>query len=139
MSMTGGCLCGAVRFRVDAPPVLVANCHCAICRRAHGAAFGSFAVFPLTAFCWTQGEDAIGVYHSSASFHRHFCRRCGTHLAILEDWNPNGVTLVLAALDEPHDLKPALHIFTGSRAAWYHIQDQLPQHTAWPPGVGPMA
>jgi len=56
---------------------------------------------------------------------------------VLEDWNPDGITVVLAALDEPHVLRPQGHIFAASKATWHDILDALPQHPAWPPGVGP--
>ena len=63
MERTGGCLCGAVRYRVTAEPLHATHCHCSMCRRASGAAFLTFATFPASALTWTEGEPAV--YRSS--------------------------------------------------------------------------
>ena len=56
MEWTGGCLCGAVRFRATAEPTRAVSCHCGICRRHSGAAFLTFVHFPVKAFTWLEGE-----------------------------------------------------------------------------------
>ena len=135
--LSGGCACGAVRFRLAEVPTLALNCHCSVCRRTHGAAFGSFTVVASEAFAWVAGENALGVYESSPGNLRHFCRHCGAHMAIIEPWNPEGVTVVIAALDEASALAPSAHMFCASKAQWFSITDDLPQHPGWPPGLGP--
>ena len=137
MNLLGGCLCGTVRFGVTEHPTLALHCHCSICRRAHGAAFGTFTVVKQENFAWTKGELMLGTYASSPGFKRQFCRQCGSHLIVLGAWNPTGITIVLAALDDVSGLKPSCHIFTGSKAAWHEITDSLPQYEEWPPGLGP--
>lgn len=56
LPVTGGCLCGAIRYQADAAPEWVAYCHCRMCQKALGSIFGVFAAFPLDAFRYTQGE-----------------------------------------------------------------------------------
>lgn len=134
---TGGCACGAIRFELGEMPALALNCHCSVCRRTHGAAFGSFTVVGKDNFAWTAGQDDLGVFESSPGNLRQFCTRCGSHVAILEPWNPGGVTVVIAAMDEPGELRPSAHMFCASKSKWYSITDDLPQHPGWPPGLGP--
>ena len=52
MEWTGGCLCGAVRYRATVGPIRAVNCHCGMCRRASGAAFLTHVHFPIGAFTW---------------------------------------------------------------------------------------
>ena len=68
MDWTGGCLCGAVRYRATAAPLRAVSCHCAMCRRASGAAFLTFVHFPKEAFAWTEGAPTR--YRSSANAER---------------------------------------------------------------------
>lgn len=87
MEWTGGCLCGAVRYRADADPVRAVSCHCGMCRRASGAAFLTFVHFPRHAFVWSAAEPAR--YRSSPEAERGFCPHCGStltmHESVLED------------------------------------------------------
>ena len=77
---TGGCQCGAVRFRVEPPTLFCCHCHCAWCRRAHGAAFVTWFGAPEAAFSLTSGADGLRWYSSSAESERGFCGACGTTL-----------------------------------------------------------
>jgi hypothetical protein len=61
---TGSCLCGAVKYRIDTPIREVSHCHCSMCRKAHGAAFASYASVPRAAFHLLEGQDRIGRYPS---------------------------------------------------------------------------
>ena len=135
----GGCLCGGVRFAVDGAPAAVANCHCGNCRKVHGAPFGTFAIVRAGDFRWTAGEELIETFDSSPEMHRKFCGRCGAPVAIIEDWNPKGVTLCRSSFDNDPGVATGFHIFTGSKAAWHDISDALPRHEAWPEGMGPGA
>ena len=74
--ITGGCLCGAVRFEVRAQPHRVGLCHCLDCRKQHGAPFGALAIFPADRVAFAGDEP--GMFASSATGRRYFCRRCGS-------------------------------------------------------------
>src|SRR5215471_14417777 len=74
----GQCLCGAVRYEVDGPFGSMLNCHCSMCRKAHGAPFATFAVAPLSSFRWIAGEDSVVGYKTSSGGTRSFCRVCGS-------------------------------------------------------------
>ena len=74
---SGSCLCGAVKYATDAPIESASHCHCSQCRKAHGAAFGSYGNVPWSSFRWVAGEESVARYHSSPGVTRTFCRQCG--------------------------------------------------------------
>ena len=78
--LRGSCLCGGVRYEITGPLSSALNCHCSMCRKAHGAAFRSRARVRATDFRWVQGEELVTYYESSPGNHRGFCRACGSPL-----------------------------------------------------------
>jgi hypothetical protein len=76
----GSCLCGDVRFEIVWRPQSGSHCHCSMCRKAHGAAFGTYAAAKAAEFRFVSGEDRITRYRSSAEVVRAFCARCGSTL-----------------------------------------------------------
>lgn len=139
MRIKGGCLCGTVTYELDATPTVAVHCHCSICRRAHGATFGTFAVIAKANFRWTGDNTQLGAYASAPGNQRQFCRECGSQVAMIESWNPNAVTICMGSFYDDPGIRPSGHIFVGSRAAWDEITDALPQAEEWPPGFGPDA
>ncbi len=125
MDWTGGCLCGAVRYRATAAPLRAVSCHCAMCRRASGAAFLTFVHFPLEAFAWTKGAPTR--YRSSANAERGFCARCGSTLSMHEAVLDERVQVSLGSLDRPGDVQPDDHVWTRSQLPWLNIADDLPR------------
>lgn len=127
----GSCLCGAVRYEIDAEIKQVTHCHCSMCRKAHGAAFGSYGTVPRSGFRFIQGEDAVASYHSSSSVTRTFCRHCGSTLQWYSDAaHPEWMSIALGTLDTSLQQPKQKHIFAGSKASWYQINDGLPQSTS---------
>jgi len=130
--LRGGCLCGSVRYEVRGPVKRIVHCHCSMCRKAHGAAFGSYAIVSAADFSVTAGQDEIAAYESSPGVRRTFCRRCGSTLQFKNAKRPQSVELAAGTLDDDPGVKPALHIFVGSKAPWFDITDGLPQHLERP-------
>lgn len=128
----GSCLCGGVRYRIAGEPLTTVNCHCSMCRKAHGAAFRSGALVLATHFSWVQGEDRLEDYHSSAVMHRLFCRTCGSHVAARSDAHPTIVSVAAGTLDGDASVRPAAHWNVASKAPWFEITDALPQHAVLP-------
>ena len=124
MDWTGGCLCGAVRYRSSADPVRVVNCHCGTCRRTSGAAFMTFVHFPADAFAWTAPPTW---YRSSAAAARGFCVTCGSTLSMREAVLPDRVQVSLGSLDRPDLVRPDDHVWTSSQLPWLEVVDQLPR------------
>jgi len=124
--LTGGCLCGAVRYRVTAEPVETLFCHCQTCRRAHGAPVVAWLTVPIAGFEITAGEPAA--YRSSPQAFRHFCGRCGTPLTWREAEDPKYVDVSIASLDDPELAPPGLHLWTESKISWLDTADNLPRY-----------
>jgi hypothetical protein len=130
MITTGRCQCAAVAWRLDGAVTFISHCHCSICRRIHGAAFGSFAHGPASDFHWVRGETSIARYESSPGIFRAFCRNCGSQVPVIER---DQVCIPAGGIDGDPGARPSRHIFVGSKAPWYEIADSLPQHEEFPP------
>jgi hypothetical protein len=124
ISLVGGCLCGAVRYRISAEPRSADYCHCRMCRRAAGAPVVARLTVANDFFAWTRGEPAL--YRSSPDAERFFCGQCGTQLALRDE--PDFLDVTLASLDSPEAVRPSYHIWTTSRIGWFDIADDLPRY-----------
>lgn len=132
-AIRGSCLCGSVEFAVAPPYAWFANCHCSMCRKHHGALFGSGLGVKRERFAWLAGTSEIVRYRATSAFERPFCRRCGSTLPGVSH-DPD-VLHVPAGLLERLNAAPRTHIFVGSKSPLTVIADELPQHAAYPPGV----
>jgi hypothetical protein len=132
MAISGSCLCGAVTYEVDATLSDAGNCHCQMCRKQHGAAFGSYATVDPDHFRWVSGADEVSRYESSPNEYRIFCRVCGSTLGDMSNDSVSSITL--GTVDGDPGVRPLSHIFVGSKASWYQINDDLPRFEEWPPG-----
>jgi hypothetical protein len=134
MSIKGGCLCGAVRYEIDEPLGETGSCHCSMCRKAHGAAFATFASVKPGSLRWTAGEEALSVYASSEQGRRCFCRHCGSQLGAMEKGELRW--LALGSVDGDPGVRSGANIFVASKAPWFDIHDGLPQFDEYPPEMG---
>jgi len=130
--LRGSCLCGGVRYEIAGRLSGALNCHCTMCRKAHGAAFRSRARVDAADFRWVQGEELVTYYESSAGNHRGFCRVCGSPLLSRFDQHPEVYGLPLGALDDDPGVKPKRHVFVADKAPWFDITDELPQFPGLP-------
>lgn len=132
-TITGRCLCGDIGYTLDGPFLSMLHCHCSMCRKHHGSAFQTEVAAPASAFRWQQGVDGLASYTSSPGFERTFCPRCGSTMPPSEE---GGDVIFVPAgnLEEDPQIAPRMHIFAGSKAPWYTITDDLPQHETCPPG-----
>lgn len=126
IGLTGGCQCGAVRYRLDAEPFDAGYCHCTLCRRSSGAPVMAFATVPLDRWAITAGEPRQR--RSSVFGTRWFCADCGTQLAMQVDHQPETIDFTIASLDQPAQVRPAFHLFEAQRIPWFEIADAFPRH-----------
>lgn len=122
---SGGCLCGAVRYRVRGPARSTSHCHCGSCRRATGAPSLAWAIFDEDNVAIEQGELAI--YASSPGVERGFCARCGTQLTYRRANRPGLFDVTTASLDEPAAFPPTKEIWVSERLSWMTADPALPQ------------
>lgn len=123
--LEGGCLCGAVRYRIDGAGIDAGYCHCRICQRSAGAPVLAWATVPARAFVYTRGVPTL--YRSSEHGQREFCARCGTQLVFRRAPSARTVDVTLASLDDPASIAPAYHIWRVSRIPWFETGDELPR------------
>ena len=121
----GSCLCGAVNYEIRGVPGTLSHCHCSQCRKAHGAAFGSYLQVAAADFAVVSGAEAIVPFASSAQVRRTFCAHCGSTLQFLELQHPQWVWIAAGTLDDDPGVRPAYHLFTDSIAPWHAISDDL--------------
>jgi hypothetical protein len=112
-TIEGGCLCGAVRYRSDAEPLMQVVCHCNTCRKNSGSAFSMNVAVPQDSLRISSGSPRRYEDHSGASgktFYRFFCVDCGSHL--YSNGAAYGAIAFIKAgtLDDPSWLAPNLHI-----------------------------
>ncbi len=122
----GGCFCGAIRYRLDGPPLDASYCHCRMCQRAVGAPVVPWGTWPVERLTWLTGD--VRSYASSARGERSFCPTCGTSLTFVDPGEAGLVDVTLASLDDPEAFAPDHHIWTSSRIRWLGIDDDLPRH-----------
>ena len=129
---TGGCLCGAVRYRgLLGESKTVTHCYCGMCRKVSGGAFLTWAEFPAKDFAFTKGQPRY--FKSSDIAVRGFCGGCGCQFTYqyvpdLESISES-IWVAVGSLDRPGDIAPTDHIFTDNQLPWLHSDDGLPR---WP-------
>jgi hypothetical protein len=128
--LRGACLCGAVEYRVRDAFEYALNCHCSQCRRSTGSAFKPLAGIRRSELEIVRGADAIMTYGGEDGHDAH-CRNCGSLLYSVVREGAY-VHVAMGTLVDAPGIKPSMHIFVGSKAPWYEITDDLPQHEALP-------
>ena len=114
LPIEGGCLCGAVRYRIDGPVLGASICHCATCRRAAGAQSVAWLTVPADGFALVQGQPAA--FASSPGVERTHCAVCGTSLTFRAD--ASSVDVTIASLDDPEAVPPSSEIWLEHRLSW---------------------
>ncbi len=127
-TLAGGCACGAIRYKLGAPPLIVHACHCHDCQRITGSAF----VINL----WIEREFVeAGVAPNSFRLTAgtgkphdvFFCEKCGAYLWSFYHAAPGDALFVRAGtLDQPEKVKPDVHIFTRSKLPWLRLPKDVP-------------
>ena len=129
----GSCLCGAIRYEISGPFDEMHHCHCSMCRKAHGAAFSTFARVSRASLRFLAGTEQLRHFRSSPPVQRSFCGGCGSSLLFQFDALPEVVWVAAGTLDDDPAMRPQAHIYVASKAPWFEITDDLPQHAEAPP------
>jgi hypothetical protein len=129
VTITGGCLCGAVRYEVTGPFLRAGHCHCSRCRKHSGAAVLTQGRVRREDFRLLSSEENLRVYRpAEGAAVKAFCVLCGSSL-FGGTW-PEGpeVSIRLGSVDGDPGIRPQVHTFVDSRAPWDEITDDLPQY-----------
>lgn len=124
----GHCECSRVSFEADSEITDYSHCHCSQCRRMHGAAFATFAGVASDKFSYVSGESDVTFYASSHNHNRAFCSVCGSNIGVeLTDF-PEEFYVSMSAIEGNPDKPDGYHIYVGSKAPWYEINDGQKQY-----------
>jgi hypothetical protein len=123
MSASGGCQCGAVRFRVKGELGRASLCHCRMCQKAFGSFFGPLVSVKADDLVWTRAEPKR--FQSSNKVRRGFCGDCGTPLTF--EWSETYVDLSIGSFDDPTVIRPAVQMATQDRLPWFAELATLPE------------
>jgi hypothetical protein len=134
VSVTGGCLCGAVRYEISAAPITSRACWCRLCQHI-GAGSGTVNVCFATAATTIHGQlgDYVSTADSGNTMHRRFCPRCGVHLFSEAEARPHLIFVRAGTLDDPEIGKPLASIWLAQAPTWACIDHELPRFDAQPP------
>jgi hypothetical protein len=122
--LSGGCLCGGVRFELTEPPLSANYCHCTRCQRRTGTAASASARIDGRAFRVLQGASLIKAWrHPDGGFEKCFCGECGAHLFSRDPDNPLTMGIRFGAFDGDPGVRPAWRVFVAYGAPWEPIPD----------------
>jgi hypothetical protein len=128
--LNGACECGAVRYTVADQFRYAMNCHCSRCRASTGSAFKAFAGIEREKLEITDGLDSLLVFGEDDLNHTR-CGVCGSLLfSVVRDGAY--VHVAMGSLVDAPAIRPAKHMFVGSKAPWFEITDDLPQFEEYP-------
>ena len=136
LPLTGGCMCGGVRFEVAEPLISAAYCHCTRCQRRTGTAASAQARVAPDSLHITAGQELVRTYEPPDGFAKMFCSACGSALWSRHPDDPAVISVRLGAFDADPGIRPAYRQFVAYAAAWEPIPDDgLPRHPERrPPG-----
>lgn len=120
---TGGCQCGAVRYRAAVVLDTSHICHCRMCQKASGNFFAALVGVPREAMVWTRGT--VATFSSSDSVMRGFCRDCGTPLTY-DYLASKHLNITTGSLDNPAALPPTMQFGIEGRMPWFDTLAALP-------------
>lgn len=128
MPLTGGCLCGRVRFELSEPPSLATYCHCTRCQRRTGTAASAEGRIDARTLAIFSGEELVRAYAPPGRWQELFCTNCGSALFARDPQDPTRMSVGLGTLDRDPGVRPSRRQFVAYAAVWEPIpEDGLPR------------
>ena len=128
MTLTGGCMCGGVRFEVTEPPVTAGWCHCTRCQRRTGTAGSVQARLAPGSLKILKGEELIRAWTPPDGFAKVFCSECGSGLWSQSVTDPDVISVRFGVFDSDPGVRPTAHQFVAYVAEWQSLpDDDLPR------------
>jgi hypothetical protein len=119
---TGGCQCGAIRFRIEGALADASVCHCRMCQKAFGSFYAPLVSVRDAKLTWTRGTPKR--FQSSNAAFRGFCLDCGTPLTYEA---PDGVAIAIGAFDRPSEIVPKVQWGVEAELPYAHSIPDLPR------------
>lgn len=131
--ITGGCLCGRVRYEAQGAALFGVLCHCRDCQRASGTGHVPVMGIPKATFRVTGETKSYGALGGSRKQAiRHFCPNCGSLLFGTPEIVPDIVTIYVGSMDDPNEFSPEYSQFTRDRPDWDRTEVRIPEHETVP-------
>jgi hypothetical protein len=129
LPLTGGCLCGRVRFEVTASPTSASYCHCTRCQRRSGTAASANARFEPGAIRLLAGEELLRAYEPADGAAKIFCSNCGSALFARAPGSDELTGVRMGAFDRDPGIRPKFHQYVDYAAPWEPLPDDgLPRY-----------
>jgi hypothetical protein len=123
-SVTGRCLCGAIRFELTEPATAAGYCHCTRCQRRTGGATSAQARIDGRTFRLLHGEELVKAWrHPEGGFEKCFCSGCGAHLFSRNPDDPTQMSIRMGAFDGDPGVRPSWRAYVAYAAPWEPIPD----------------
>lgn len=133
MKLSGGCLCGQVRYSVEAEPIFVGVCHCRNCQKQTGSAFNIVVAIPKPALSVTGAPRAFADHGDSGKvLSRSFCSQCGSTLFDEAELMPGVVMISAGTLDDASEVAPTMEIFCDSAQPWVQLGGEMQRFPGMP-------
>ena len=131
----GGCVCGAIRFRITGDTLGMGACYCRTCQYASGGGANYWVLAAKTAFSVTRGEVKVhaSTAESGTAMGRAFCADCGTPLYTVSGPLVPFYPVKVGALDDPSTFQPQMHVYMADAQPWHLTHEGLPQFPKMPP------
>ncbi len=124
-SISGGCLCGEVKFTFTLPIKWCANCHCTCCQRSHGAGFVTWVGINENQFSLEKGNGVLTWASSSKKSKYGFCSKCGSSILFKSTKWGGEIHITLANLHSSLGIKPQTHAYFDTHVDWLNFDDGL--------------
>ena len=132
--ISGGCLCGAVRYQTAAEPITTRFCWCRVCQFFAAGNAAVSVCFPSAGMSIVgEPRDFVSIADSGNRMHRRFCPTCGTHMFSEAESRPHLIFVRAGTLDDPEVARPAATIWTAKAPSWACIDESLPRFEGQPP------
>ena len=132
--VTGGCLCGSVRYSVEAEPIFQVVCHCRSCQKQSGSPFSVDLVVPASAVS-VQGK--MKTFHetgdSGKAVERRFCPDCGSALLSWGAMMPDALFIKAGTLDDPTWIAPTMEVYCDRAQPWVNLSGERQKFALMPP------
>jgi hypothetical protein len=132
---TGGCLCGAVRYRYEGEPTAIGLCQCERCQRQSGSAFLIGVVFPKKAVAIEGWLASYETAVSGQALQRHFCPVCGSAVSITLDRYPEIRSMMGGTLDDKTRIRPTFSVWCSSGQQWLKLPRSIACYPEYPEGT----
>jgi len=121
-SITGSCLCGAIRYSISQAPDKIVACHCTHCQKASGSGASYNVVVPSAAVSFTAGKPKLfsDTAASGNTLYRYFCGDCGSPIYSQRAKAPEVMVLKVGTLDAPTNLNVVMNLWTNSAPPWLY-------------------